>query len=197
MKDIKEQILYKCIKCGSCCRAGLEISIHKEDVFKWIESDNHELLKNIQIDAKSISSEGLAGYHIEEKNALLEILNNYDKKFYEIKKQELKNFILNNHEYVGNGIIPLPIYTFIQELGRMPILLPHNFNIILEGINNKIDYIIKFNNEGTCPFLKNNTCSIHVIKPLDCKQFPYDDKGNIKNDNYFLKTCKGVKKKKF
>ncbi|MFX1273398.1 MAG: YkgJ family cysteine cluster protein [Promethearchaeota archaeon] len=194
MKENSSEFTFKCKKCGSCCRAGLEVSIRKEDVLKWLDLGKLEILKNIQIDAKSISSEGLAGYHIEEKNALLDLLQKYDKNLYESKKRELADFIIKNHEYLGEGILPLPIYTFIPELGRMPILVPKYFNTILEGIDRGLEYIIRFENNGTCPFLKENICAIHEIKPLDCKNFPYNDKGKLKLDNYFLKICKGIKK---
>ena len=78
---------YKCIKCGQCCRAGLEISIRKEDVLTWIQAGKEEFASHIQIDPKSISSEGLGGYHIEEENALLELLKKYENEEYDEKKE--------------------------------------------------------------------------------------------------------------
>ena len=183
---------YKCIKCGECCRAGLEISIRKEDILTWIRAEKENFVSHIQIDPKSISSEGLGGYHIEEENALLELLKNCDEEKYEEKKKELEAFITNNHEYLGKGIVPLPIYTFIDNLGRMPILVPKTFQVILEGMKWGIAYILKYQLNRFCPFQKDNLCSIHDIKPHDCKRFPYDEKGNLKTDSHILKICKGI-----
>lgn len=189
---MSKQISYECVKCGNCCRAGLEISIYKIDVKRWVDAGKKRFIDKIQIDPKSISLDGLAGYHIEEKNALLTLLKQFNDDEYKIKKNELKQFILENHDFLGNGIFPIPIYTFIKHFGRMPILVPHNFDVVIEGINRNIDYIIKFEKDGSCPFLMDNLCSIHEIKPLDCKKFPYDEKGNIKIDSYFFKICKGL-----
>jgi Fe-S-cluster containining protein len=183
---------YKCIKCGDCCRAGLEISIRKEDVLTWIKAGKEDYVSYVQIDPKSISSEGLGGYHIEEENALLDLLKNYGEEKYEEKKKELEAFIIKNHYYLGKGIVPLPIYTFIENLGRMPVLVPRSFQIVLEGMKWGIAYILKYYLNRFCPFQKDNMCSIHDIKPHDCKKFPYDDKGNLKTDPHILKICKGI-----
>jgi Fe-S-cluster containining protein len=184
---------YNCIKCGKCCRAGLEISIRKDDVLRWIRAERHDYFQHVQIDPKSISSEGLGGYHIEEGNALLELLKAYSDKEYENKKKELEAFILKNHTYQGKDNIPLPIYTYIQVLGRMPILIPRSFQVMLEGMKWGIVYILKYQSNRSCPFQKDNLCSIHDIKPNDCKRFPYDNEGKLKTDSFFLKMCKGIR----
>ncbi len=194
MNDNSGQFSYNCIKCGNCCRAGLEISIRKQDIINWKDRNKRDFLEHIQIDAKSISAEGLAGYHIEEKNALLALLNEKNIDIYEMKKEELRDFILKNHEFQGEGSLPLPIYSFILELGRMPVLIPKDFTTILEGINKNIDYVIKLDSNGSCPFLKKNECSIHEIKPFDCRSYPYDERGHIKLDKFFLKICPGIRK---
>jgi Fe-S-cluster containining protein len=184
---------YNCIKCGKCCRTGLEILIRKEDVLRWIRAERHDYIQYVQIDPKSISSEGLGGYHIEEENALLKLLKVYSEKEYEKKKIELEAFILKNHIYQGKDNIPLPIYTFIPDLGRNPILIPRSFQIMLEGMNWGIVYVLKYKSNRCCPFQKDNLCSIHDIKPTDCKRFPYDKEGKLKTDSFFLKICKGIK----
>ena len=183
---------YKCNKCGNCCRAGLEISIRKEDGLRWIQAEKHDYFQHVQIDPKSISSEGLGGYHIEEENALLELLKVYNENEYEEKQKELEAFILNNHIYQGKDNIPLPIYTFIPDLGRMPILIPRNLQVALEGMKWGIAYILKYEPNRFCPFQKDDLCSIHDIKPNDCKRFPYDKEGKLKTDSFFLKICNGI-----
>ena len=111
-----KQISYKCVKCGNCCHAGLEISIREIDLKKWIDKGENDFIDKIQIDPKSISPDGLAGYHIEEKNALLALLKQFNDNEYQIKKKELKQFILENHDFLGNGIYPIPIR--IEKLSR-------------------------------------------------------------------------------
>lgn len=193
MRENSIKYTYTCIQCGYCCNAGLEIYIREEDVSNWIRAEKAEYFKHIQIDPKSISSEGLSGYHIEEKNALKDILNKYGEEKFEEKKKELADFILKNHEYVGKDVLPLPIYTFIEDLGRMPILIPHDIRIVLKGQKLGIVYILKYDLQKKCPFLKENLCSIHDIKPIDCRMFPYKDDGSLKQDKNLLKICNGYK----
>jgi len=182
---------FNCIKCGKCCRAHLEISIRREDIVNWIQAGKNDYYQYIQIDPKSISAEGLGGYHIEEENALLELLKSYKNKQYEEKKKALESFILKNHTFHGKDNVPLPIYTFIPNLGRMPILIPRSLHVVLEGLKWSITYILKYQSDGCCPFQVDNLCSIHDLKPQDCKRFPYDKEGNLKTENFIIKLCKG------
>ena len=184
---------FKCLRCGDCCRAGLEISIRREDILNWLQAGKNDFNVHVQIDSKSISSEGLAGYHIEEQNALMELLKVNNKEDYEIKKKELQEFILKNHDYLGKGMLPLPIYSFIETLDRMPILVPRTLEVVLEGIKRGIAYILKYKSDRRCPFQQDNLCRIQEIKPKDCKRFPYKEDGSLKTDNYILKICKGIK----
>ncbi len=186
---------YRCTRCGKCCKAGLEISIREEEVSNWIQAGKHDFSQHVQIDPKSISPEGLAGYHFEEENALLKLLEVHDEKQYEEKKKELQTFILENHIYYGKDNIPLPIYTFMPELGRMPIIIPKSLQVILKGIKWGIAYILKYKSNRCCPFQDNDLCSIQDIKPNDCNRFPYEKDGTLKTDPFFLKMCKGLKKK--
>ncbi|MFX1236647.1 MAG: YkgJ family cysteine cluster protein [Promethearchaeota archaeon] len=194
MNEFNAKFSFKCVKCARCCEAGFEISIGKKDILEWQAFNKESFLKHIYIDPKSLSSEGLGGYHIEKKNALLLLRKKYEGVSYEEYKESLKDFILNNHVFIGNSIIPLPIYTFIEELGRMPLLIPKSFDVMLEGIQQDINYLLLYERSGKCPFIKNKLCTIHAIKPKDCKIFPHDERGNIRIDNYFLKICSGIKK---
>jgi Fe-S-cluster containining protein len=188
----KIKYIYNCVKCGNCCRAGFDILIDKEDIENWIKLKKKFFLQHIQIDPKCISQTGLAGYHIEEVNTLKQIKEIYGEEHFDKKVKELTDFILENHNYLGKGI-PLPVYTILPELERMPILVPKTFQKVLEGLEWGLVYMIKLNLSGYCPFLKENLCTIHKIKPKVCKSFPYDNKGNLKVDNYSLKICKGFK----
>ena len=50
---------------------------------------------------------------------------------------------------------------------------------------------------GGCGFLdqKNNLCTIHNIKPKECREYPYDKRIlNEKEHKRFLETCKGLKR---
>jgi len=188
-----KEFKYKCIQCGNCCRAGYEVVIEKEDIERWIKLEKSDYVQFIQIDPKCISPTGLGGYHIEEINTLKRIEEKYKKNEAIEKLEELKDFILNNHIYIGKGS-PLPIYTFLPDLGRTPILIPKNFQVIFEGLEWGLVYTLKFELGGYCPFLNENLCSIHKIKPNVCRSFPYNNKGELKIDEYFIKICKGISK---
>lgn len=181
---------YSCKKCGNCCRAGLEVLIEREDIQLWKRIGKTNMKGYIQIDPKCISFTGLGGYHIEEANILMDIRDKYNDKDFNKKLDELKDFILLNHDYLGKGP-PLPIYTFLPNLGRTPILIPKNFNILMKGLERGLIYILRFEIGGYCPFLKENLCSINEFKPNVCKSFPYDKLGELRMDNFFLKNCKG------
>lgn len=184
---------YKCVQCGNCCRAGFEIVLGQEDIDRWIKIGKSDYYQFIQIDPKCISKTGLAGYHIEEVNTLEILEKKYKDKEYKKKIEGLKKFILNNHQFLGNGL-PLPIFTFLPDLGRTPILAPKNFQVILKGLEWGLVYIIKFEISGYCPFLKENLCSIHKIKPNVCRSFPYNENGELKVDEFFIKICQGLTK---
>ena len=184
---------YKCVQCGNCCRAGFEIVLEQEDIDRWIKIGKSDYYQFIQIDPKCISKTGLAGYHIEEVNTLEILEKKYKDKEYKKKIEGLKKFILNNHQFLGNGP-PLPIYTFLTELGRTPILVPKSLKIISKGLEWNLVYIIKFEVGAYCPFLRDNLCSIHDIKPNVCRSFPYNEKGELKIDEFFIKICQGLTK---
>ena len=187
----KVYVMYECIKCGNCCRAGFDVRVREHDISAWIDLGKEEFLQNIKLDPKCIASEGLGGYHIEvreDRKALGKIFQAYSEE----QKQDLIKFILKNHVYYGQDEIPLPIYTFIPNLPSRPILVPKSYDIIKEGLKRNLIYIIKFN-LIMCPFLEGNICSIHEVKPEDCKNFPFDQFGNCIINDYELKICKGLK----
>ncbi len=183
---------HKCIKCGNCCRAGFDIYIRKEDILNWIENDKESFVKNIQIDPKCISIKGLGGFHIEvenEDNTLGKDFQNFSEK----EKKKLIEFILNNHDLLGNDDLPLPIYTFLPNIGPKPILSPKTIQIMINGLKRGLLYILNFN-YGQCPYLKNNTCSIYKFRPKECRDFPFNNKGELTLDVHLLKLCKGIDK---
>ena len=188
------QFHYECKKCGNCCRAGLEVVIEKQDIETWIRARKDDFSKYLQIDPKCISLEGLAGFHIEEKNTIQKIKDKFKDEKVNKKIQQLKRFIIENHFYLGKGK-PLPVYIFIEDLERMPILVPKSLKIVLKGLKWDLVYLLNFEPGGYCPFLKDNHCSIHDIKPNVCRNFPYNKNGELKIDEYFLKICQGLYKK--
>jgi len=181
---------YKCVQCGNCCKAEFEVVIEQEDIERWIKAGNSNIYQYVQIDPKCISNTGLAGYHIEEENTLEKLKAKYKDKGYNKKLDELKEFILKNHIYLGKGP-PLPIYTFIPDLGRTPILVPKNLNVLLDGLKWGLVYVVLYEVGGYCPFLKENLCSIHEIKPNVCRSFPYNEEGDLNIDEFFIKICRG------
>ncbi|MFX0072094.1 MAG: YkgJ family cysteine cluster protein, partial [Candidatus Hermodarchaeota archaeon] len=129
-----------------------------------------------------------------EKNTIQKIKDRFDNKKVDKKIEQLKRFILKNHIYLGKGK-PLPVYSFIKDLGRMPILVPKSLKVVLKGLERDLVYLLNFEPGSFCPFLKDNLCSIHEIKPNVCRNFPYDKNGELKIDEYFIKICKGLIKK--
>ncbi|MFO8019715.1 MAG: hypothetical protein R6U96_13900 [Promethearchaeia archaeon] len=186
---------FKCQKCGNCCRAGLDVYIQREDIEKWEKRERTDLLKYLQIDAESISEEGLGGYHIEDNNAVLELKDKYSGKKLEKTLKKLISFIENNHHYAGIGNLPLPIYSIVPGKEKRPIFIPKSFQVIKKGIKRGIEYKIFKPLSGECPFLKDNLCSIQQIKPIVCELFPYDEEGNLDVGEFRLSLCKGLRKK--
>ena len=186
---------FSCQRCGSCCKAWLDVYIEQKDIEKWKLKERRDLLQYIQIDPKTISEEGLAGFHIEEKNAVLILKKKYSGKELEKKLEELINFIEENHYYAGINEFPLPIYTIIPGKEKRPIFVPKSFEVMKKGLKRGISYMIFKPISGECPLLKDNLCSIQNIKPEECKLFPYDENGELDLEEYRISICKGLKKK--
>jgi len=186
----KVYINYECIKCGNCCRSGFEVRVCKKDIINWIRLGKEKFTQNIKIDPKCIAPEGLGGYHLHEREdgkSLGKLFQNFSEE----EKDELINFIMNHHTFKGQDEIPLPIYTFLPNKPSRPVFIPKTLEIVKQGLKRKLVYILRFN-LNTCPFLKDNLCSIHEIKPEDCKYFPFDRSGNCYINDYELKICKGM-----
>ncbi len=66
------------------------------------------------------------------------------------------------------------------------IIVPIDFKTIIDGLKLGLEYIIKLNSIGFCPFLKSNLCIINDIKPIACKKFPYLKNNCLRNHNYYL-----------
>ena len=194
----KEHILnhmfkYQCVSCGECCRAGYRIYVEKEDIKKWIQKDKVEIIEHLKIDLKSISLKDLNKHQEEESSAIKRIRKNSIDQDYDRKLNELINFIQNNHHYQGKEYNLLNFYTFLPNMRHNPILIPKTSDIAFESLNRGLEYIINLDSKGFCPFLKLNLCSIHHLKPLACKRFPYKKDGSLRDDDYFYSICKGLK----
>ncbi|MGQ4873550.1 MAG: YkgJ family cysteine cluster protein [Promethearchaeia archaeon] len=189
----KSRSIFECQKCGNCCKGGFSINIHPYDVKKWILNKRTDIAHYIEIDPKCISEKGLIGYHIEERNAILRLEQKYPDNWRE-KVEQLKEFIIEKHYYLGENIYPLPIYTIIPEAGRNPIFIAKSFITIRDGwIKWGLTYRISFGKSIKCPFLKDNSCTIHSLKPYECATFPFKEDGKLRSDEYALKICKGLK----
>lgn len=129
---------------------------------------------------------------------------------------ELKDFIVNNHDYLGepptvdrygNPIdeplvkdlnnFKLPHWFLGDRYSTRSILYPKSFKIIRNGWKLGLKYMLINELYGGCGFLdqKNNLCTIHDIKPKECREYPYDKRIlKEKEHNRFLETCKGLKR---
>ncbi|TFG07155.1 MAG: hypothetical protein EU539_05750 [Promethearchaeota archaeon] len=192
---INEKFEFKCVQCGECCRAGFKVTIKKEDVKLWKELEKSEILEHLKLDPECISLKEF-NYHMDKdgsavmKSKMLTNSNNLN-----VKLNNLVDFIHKKHDYQGSGSYPLDYFTIIPNMRNNPILIPKSYEIILEGMKLGLNYIINLDSRGFCPFLKLNSCIIHEFKPFDCKRFPFGYNGNLRNDNYFLALCKGLKRK--
>ncbi|MFX0186443.1 MAG: YkgJ family cysteine cluster protein [Candidatus Hodarchaeota archaeon] len=193
----KIELDHECNKCGECCRAGYDIYIVKEDVKKWMKANKINYLQYIQINPNCISPIGLSKFHNNQGKATEIIKNNNNEKKFDINKKRLIQFIQKNHSYQGKGSNSFLLYTILPNMKQNPILIPKNFNVVLEGFEWGLTYKIKLDPNGYCPFLKLNLCSIHDIKPMVCKKFPYDENGDLREDDYFFSICNGIEKKNF
>lgn len=182
---------FKCMKCGECCRAGYDVYINKEDIEKWKILDKNELLDHIIINPQCISINNETELNSEDGNTIKRIRRNF--KNFDRRIKELVEFIQENHLYYGKTGLCLYIKTILLDLDYDPVLVPKSFNSILKGLDFGLEYIIKTDVSGKCPFLNLNLCSIHDIKPIGCKKFPYTNDKCLRKDELFLSVCSGLK----
>ncbi len=187
---------FRCIKCGKCCKAGYIVPIQKIDIKKWKNMERNDLLNNIMINPKSFNIKIDVKIHYgsssEKKKANI-IYQSYNKK-----KQLLVRFIENNHRYYRKKEIPLSSYKKTIGFYKQyyPVIVPIDFNTVINGLELGIEYIIKLNPIGRCPFLRINLCTIHKVKPIACKKFPYVKDNCLRNNYQFISIYKRAKKLK-
>lgn len=183
---------HQCVRCTNCCSGNFDIPIERPDLAKW--ENFREIVHHIQIYPESIALTGFAVYGVEKDNAVTLIRKNSTPGEYEEKKNELIEFILQNHHYHGERHHKNVIDTIIPDKERNPVLTPKNFDIIRAGWKRGLKYILSLSNEGVCPYLKDGLCSINEFKPRACRRFPYDNHGFLRADKYVIKICDGYKK---
>jgi len=201
--------VFSCKKCGNCCRMYWDIILTREDVLKWDRHSKNEFLKNIQINPLSISPAGLGDYTYGE--SVIEIPglverseenNEFNKAEFEKRLETIRNFVLENHDYHGEGETNLPVYsyfsfffpvdTYFEGVGPLPIFRPRSFKVILKGMDLEVKYVLSFDSHGHCIFLNENLCSIHEIKPVACQKFPFKQDGSLRLDERVLDICQGI-----
>ncbi|HUX99383.1 MAG TPA: YkgJ family cysteine cluster protein [Candidatus Deferrimicrobium sp.] len=177
-----KQVYYKfeCNHCGECC-IFLDVILVERDILDWIQKGRSDLLQYIQIQLESINYE------------------NFLKAEIEGKLEQLRIFILANHEYLGEDIkvegdILIKFHNYLPNIGIRGILSPKNFEVILNGMKLGIKYILRCEANGYCIFFKKNRCLIHEVKPAICKQFPFETNGQLALNDWTLSICKGIKK---
>jgi Fe-S-cluster containining protein len=161
---------------------------------KWKKLKKIEILENIIINPQCISINNKTELNSKEGNTIERIREKYNN--FDSKIEELKDFIKKNHLFYGRNCLRQYNKTFLSNLGFDPVLVPKNFDYIIKGLNYGLEYIIKTDVSGTCPFLTLNLCSIHDFKPMGCKNFPYTKNKCLRKDNLFSSICSGLKKVK-
>jgi hypothetical protein len=150
-------------------------------------------LEHIKIDPKSISSREFNEHQEKDGSAIKIIKKNHLIQDYALKLSKLIMFIQKNHFYQGKEYYPLDYFTIIPHMRYNPILIPKSFSVVLKGLKQGLNYIIKLDADGSCPFLNLNLCSIQNYKPRACKRFPYTKDSCIRDDDYFFSICMGLK----
>ena len=165
---------YRCIHCARCCRGIIQVIIYEDDLRKLIQDEGSHIVHNLMLNPISFSP--LKFEKMEEKQRLKVI-----------------DFILKNHEYSGEGDgfqIDRPFVK--RNWGSRPILVPKTPEIILQGMDLDLEYILTHELHGQCPFLNGNFCTIQASKPKVCRQFPFDRENRLRVDDFVLSTCRGV-----
>ena len=170
------QYEFECRKCGKCCKV-LEVTITEEDIVKWKKTKQNLYLNFIGICPMTFSSIKL-------------------KEMEEEKRNKVVDFILANHEYWGEGNgFPIRNPYFDRNWGSRPILKPRTFDIMIQGMQLGLEYILINDFHKKCPFLKKHLCVINDIKPFFCSLFPSNRDHELRLDPFILKLCKGFKKR--
>ena len=200
---------YRCKMCGNCCRHYWDIILTKEDVLKWNHNNKDEFLKHIQINPISISPAGLGDYtngvsviEMPGITASKDKHNEFNKVEFEKRLEKIRKFVLDNHDYLGEGTPNLPVHsyfsffypldTYFEGVGNWPIFRPRSFVVILEGMDMGVKYVLSFDSLGQCFFLRESQCSIQEIKPVACQEFPFDQDGLLRTDERVLDICRGI-----
>lgn len=196
--QIKDNLSYtfECLMCGESCRVGYTVSLMKEDVIKWRNLETYELLDQIIINPECISLNYGTYCNSKDGETIVELKKNYPQEEFERKIKQLITFIESNHLYYGKTGKTLNIRTILPNMEYDPILKPKSFEVILRGMKLGLDYILQKNPLGYCNLLELNSCSIHEYKPIACKRYPYTKENCLRNDDYFLDVCSGLKKVK-
>lgn len=190
----RDNYKYQCLQCGECCKGNFEIFLEPEDINKWKDMGLIDLIEHIQLMPEYIAQKIEQDPESQEGKTLQKLRKRLGDKDFKLKLGVLKNFIEENHLYMGKDGTRNEIFTILPNMRISPILVPKSLEIILEGFAWGLRYVIMTDAYGICPFLKLNACSIHEIKPAACKRFPFDKHGNLKIDEHRLETCPGFKK---
>ena len=185
---------YKCVKCAECCRYGLKIEIEKDDVERWRKLEKEDFLQHIQLDPFSIRSKD-DPLNKKDGKAVKKIRKDTrNEKELRNRLDELISFIKKTHKYFGKNRKIKKVNTILPSMHISPILNPKNFLVILKGLDRGIVYDLAPDTYRACPFLDLNRCTIYSIRPIACRAFPYNSKGNLRKDIDIIRICRGFKR---
>jgi Fe-S-cluster containining protein len=169
---------FECFHCGDCCRF-LDILLEKNDILKWI-AEARDFLQYIQIQPESASADLFIKAEMEGK---LEVL---------------KKFILEKHQRSSGENLQRDslsfAHLFLPELPSNCILSPQTYQIVLEGLDLGIKYMLLSKKNGDCVFFTGQGCAIYEIKPAICTKFPFESDGTLVVNDWTLRLCKGIKR---
>ncbi|MBN1216827.1 MAG: hypothetical protein JXA99_15480 [Candidatus Lokiarchaeota archaeon] len=121
--------------------------------------ERKELLKYIIINLKSIYIKDNNNYKGDSVNKIEN--NNY--QYFNRRFNNLIRFIENNHKYYRIKESSLMLYFRIVNPNKEynTIIVPIDFKTIIDSLKLGLEYIIKLNSIGFCPFLKSNLCILN------------------------------------
>jgi Fe-S-cluster containining protein len=93
------------------------------------------------------------------------------EKWKKLIKKKILDYIVLNPKCI-NVNIEAKLNFLLQDIDYLQVIIPRSFYSILKGLELGLEYILKPDISGKCPFLKSNLCSIQDFKPIGCIMFP-------------------------
>ena len=88
-----------------------------------------------------------------------------------INREDVEKWMILEKREILDYLIIKSKYHAVNDF--VPVVIPKSFNTILKGLEQGLEYIIKPDFYGNCPFLTESKCEINSYKPIACKRYPF------------------------